>query len=36
MMKFIIESYNGEIWIEDRIKGDFKKGSSFVFIIPEA
>ncbi|NHJ19868.1 MAG: PAS domain S-box protein [Candidatus Lokiarchaeota archaeon] len=36
LVKKIIESYSGEIWIEDRIKGDFEKGSSFVFIIPEA
>jgi signal transduction histidine kinase len=36
LVKKIIESYNGEIWIEDRIKGDFEKGSSFVFIIPKA
>ena len=36
LVKKVIESYNGKIWIEDRIKGDFEKGSSFVFIIPEA
>lgn len=32
----IIESYNGEIWIEDRIKGDCSQGSIFVILIPEA
>ncbi|MFX0075641.1 MAG: ATP-binding protein [Candidatus Hermodarchaeota archaeon] len=36
LVKKIIESYDGQIWIEDRIKGDFEKGSSFVFVIPEA
>ena len=36
LVKKIIESYNGKIWIEDRIKGDFAKGSNFIFLIPEA
>lgn len=31
----IIESYNGKIWIEDRIRGDYEKGSNFVILIPE-
>ena len=31
----IIESYNGKIWVEDRIKGDYTKGSNFVILIPE-
>lgn len=35
LVKKIIESYNGKIWIEDRIKGDFTKGSNFIFLIPE-
>ena len=36
LVKKIIESYNGKIWVEDRIKGDFAKGSNFIFLIPEA
>jgi len=28
--------YNGKIWIEDRIKGDYSKGSNVVALIPEA
>ena len=36
LVRKIIESYKGEIWIEDRIKGDYTQGSNFVFLIPEA
>ena len=36
LVKKIIISYNGKIWVEDRFKGDFKKGSNFIFLIPEA
>ena len=32
----IIHSYNGKIWVEDRIRGDYAKGSNFVILIPEA
>ena len=31
----IIESYNGKIWVEDRIKGNYKKGSNFILLLPE-
>lgn len=36
LVKVIIDSYEGKIWVEDRIKGDYKKGSNFVVLIPEA
>ncbi len=32
----VIEYYKGKIWVEDRIKGDYSKGSNFVLLIPEA
>ena len=32
----IMLSYNGKIWVEDRIKGDYTKGSNFILLIPEA
>ena len=35
LVKKIIESYNGQIWVEDRVKGDHRKGSNFVVLIPE-
>ena len=31
----IVKSYNGKIWVEDRISGDYTQGSNFVIIIPE-
>ena len=36
LVKKIIEKYNGLIWVEDKNKGDFTKGSNFIIIIPEA
>jgi len=36
LVKKIIGSYNGNIFIEDKVKGDYKKGSNFIFLIPEA
>ena len=35
LVKKIIETYNGEIWVEDRVKGDYLKGSNFILLIPE-
>ncbi len=32
----ILESYKGEIKVEDRIKGDYSRGSNFIVIIPKA
>lgn len=35
LVKKIIEYYKGYIWVEDRIPGDYTKGSNFVIFIPE-
>ncbi len=35
LVKKIVKNYNGEIWVEDRIKGDHSKGSNFILLIPE-
>jgi len=35
LVKKIVESYHGEIWVEDRVKGDYTKGSNFILLIPE-
>ena len=35
LVKKIVQSYNGEIWVEDRVPGDYSKGSNFVVIIPQ-
>jgi len=31
----IINLYKGKIWVEDRIQGDYSKGSNFIVLIPE-
>ena len=35
LVKKIIDSYTGEIWMEDRVKGDYTKGNSCLILIPE-
>ena len=34
LVKKIIERYRGKIWIENRIKNDYTKGSNFLILIP--
>ncbi len=36
LVKKITESYNGVIWVEDRVKGDYTQGSNFVILLQEA
>jgi len=36
LVKKIIDTYNGKIWVEDIVKGDHSKGSNFIIIIPKA
>ena len=36
LVKKTIDRYNSKIWVEDRIKGDYSKGSNFIILIPEA
>lgn len=36
LVKKIIESYNGKIWVENRVKNDYTQGSNFIVEIPEA
>ena len=36
LVKKIIDSYHGKIRVEDRIKGDYKQGSNFILLLPEA
>jgi len=35
LVKKIIASYNGEIWMEDRVKDDRTKGNNCILLIPE-
>ena len=32
----VIKSFNGIVWVEDKVKGDYKKGSAFILMVPEA
>lgn len=34
IVKTLVENFNGEIWAEDRIKGDYTKGVRFVVMLP--
>ncbi|TFG15169.1 MAG: PAS domain-containing sensor histidine kinase [Promethearchaeota archaeon] len=36
LVKKIVENYKGQIWVEDKVKGDYSKGSNFVLMLPEA
>ena len=33
LVKKIITSYGGKIWIENRVKGDYTKGSNFIVLL---
>jgi signal transduction histidine kinase len=35
LVKKIIDSYKGRVWVEDRVPGDYSKGSIFFVQIPE-
>ena len=35
LVKKIVESFNGKIKVEDRVQGDYSKGSNFILLIPE-
>ncbi len=34
LVKQIIESYEGKIWVENRIEGDYTQGSNFIILLP--
>ncbi len=31
----LVSSYDGKIWVEDKVPGDYSKGSKFVILLPE-
>ena len=35
LVRKIVDKYDGKIWVEDRIQGDFRKGSNFVVLLKE-
>ncbi len=36
LVKRIVKNFDGKIWVEDRVKGDYKKGANFVVLLKEA
>jgi PAS domain S-box-containing protein len=36
LVRTLVESYNGKVWVEDRVKGDHTKGARFVVLLPAA
>jgi signal transduction histidine kinase len=34
LVKRLVESFKGRVWVEDRVKGDYTKGSRFVVMLP--
>jgi PAS domain S-box-containing protein len=32
----IITSFKGRIWVEDKVKGDYRQGSKFIILLPQA
>jgi PAS domain S-box-containing protein len=34
LVKTLVESYHGKVWVEDRVKGDHSKGARFVVMLP--
>ncbi len=35
LVKHIMEKIKGKVWVEDKIAGDYSKGSNFILLIPE-
>ncbi|MCK4811653.1 MAG: response regulator [Methanosarcinales archaeon] len=33
--KYIVESYGGSVWVEDRVRGDRTMGSNFILLLPK-
>ena len=36
LVKSLVESYHGKVWVEDRVLGDHTKGARFVVMLPAA
>ncbi|MFW9873569.1 MAG: sensor histidine kinase, partial [Candidatus Thorarchaeota archaeon] len=35
LVREVVQSFNGKVRAEDRVKGDYKKGSNIIILIPE-
>jgi signal transduction histidine kinase len=36
LVKEVVQNLNGKVWAEDRVKGEFKKGTKIIMLIPES
>jgi signal transduction histidine kinase len=36
LVKNLVDSYKGEIWVENKVEGDYTKGSNFVILLPKS
>ena len=36
LVRTLVESYGGRVWVEDRVQGDRSRGSRFVVMLPMA
>jgi PAS domain S-box-containing protein len=36
LVRTLVESYRGKVWVEDRVQGDHTKGSRFIVMLPAA
>jgi PAS domain S-box-containing protein len=34
LVRTLVEGYDGKVWVEDRVQGDYQKGSRFVVMLP--
>ncbi len=34
LVKSLVESYNGRVWVEDRVPGDHTQGAWYVVVLP--
>jgi signal transduction histidine kinase len=36
LVRKLVDDFDGKVWVEDRVKGDFRQGSRFVVQLPAA
>jgi signal transduction histidine kinase len=36
LVKTLVDSYGGRIWVEDRVPGDYTQGARFILVLPAA
>ncbi len=34
LVKSLVDSYGGKVWVEDRVSGDHTKGARFAVLLP--